>query len=264
MLDFTPKDIAICNEKYFYVYKENLYAAETLEINNINDENSNDEKAIVIKNNANDHSATIRKDIQRIQTKQVKLPMKINAITTNNNELIATNKKIVYLSPYKVLKQLYGPTMKITKTSHFEDNILAICYGTNDIYLFQNKISALFTSESQPLCCLLTSKDEFYIGCQDGIYIYSTNKKKHTKKIDLTDVYVLRKHNDYIFAGCKDKLVVIKDCKVLENINLCGFVNDMLVWDNKLIVCFGREMNDGRHFVNKKAKNMLHIYAIDK
>ncbi|KAM0679186.1 hypothetical protein BDAP_000052 [Binucleata daphniae] len=284
-LDFTPKDIAICNGKYFYIHKENIYEAEKCindyqdkenskegitgdeennmeRYNELENTKSNEHLEDVAKNSNEKKAKKNNKENIMVKTKLIKLPMKFNKIDIVNDELIAINKKIVFLSPYKVKSQLYGPSMRITQASVYENYVLGICYGSNDIYLFQNDSVAVFVSDEQPLCCLLISKHEFLIGCENKMYVFDTNKKKHTKNIDICNVSVIRNYKNLLFIGAVDKLVILEDYVVKQEISYCGFVNDIFVWKDKLVVCTGREMSDGRFIVNKKAKNVLQIYNI--
>ncbi|KAM0685242.1 hypothetical protein COBT_003549 [Conglomerata obtusa] len=194
---------------------------------------------------------------------RIQFSMKVYTLNKQESTLILTNRKILVLDNYKITSQLFGPTLYITRTSIYKNKILAICFGTKNIYLFENNIFSLFVCDEQPVSCYMIDDDEFLIGCEKGLYRFNTKSKKSYKSYSFGHVTAMIMMNQKIFVGCFGEMFIIDKEKVYQT-KLQGSVAYYCDWNGKLVVAI-RNMNKSvdHEFKYRQYQHYLHIYEVE-
>ncbi|KAM0676456.1 hypothetical protein GVAV_000423 [Gurleya vavrai] len=222
--------------------------------------------------------------------------MKTNLLGIYKDKLITTDKKIIFLSPYNVESQLFGPKLPISQTAVCNDLLLTICNFSKEIFLFKGDSYLQFVCDEFVFSCCFIDENFFVVGSENFIYVYDVNKKKYLKKIFIENIRTVYCKNEKIFVGCNDRIVIIdkniidenfeikkddkkneddikskidnkknieiidKDMIDFEELKINGIVNCICEWNEKLLVAVGRENKSGRFVVRKNVKNMLMIF----
>lgn len=232
-LPFSPSSFTFFNNTFYYLYKNKIYM-------------KNDEKF-----------------------EEIKLPCKVYSLNTFNNSILLSDKKLMKLEllerngqlAHRITEQFYGPVMKISQTSVFENKILAICFGTNNVYLFDNKNHLIFENIDQPFSCHLIDEDNFVVGSQD-LYFFNINKKKAQNKVKIgSRITKMTMVQNEMWVGTENGRVIrIVNNKILDEIQIDGIINDILILGDEIIIASGNEFKDGRWEVKNGVKNYLSIY----
>lgn len=227
-LPFTPDRFVELNEKFFYLHKTKVFFE------------------------ANQRFTSIR------------LPNKILNISTNSSALLLTEKKILKIGfeagRYTILDQMYGPTMHISSISPFEDKILALCFGSSSIYLFNKKDHLVFNGKNLMTACCLIDDENFVVSEGSRLYFYHVAKRTSQADLELGhDINVICSGLEGLFVGCTDGYCAyVENNRIEDEFQVDGCIIDIKIVNMNVIVASGYDRNRSKS--NKKVKNMLTIF----
>lgn len=194
----------------------------------------------------------------------IKLPNKTHCISTSDSYLLLADKKVIKMEfvdgRYKMVDQLYGPSMHISSLSFIDEKLLAISYGDPNIYLFNKNDHLVFKGRNLMVGCCLIDADNFVVAEGTTLYYYHGSKASPMRNIDVEhEISVISSGLGGIFVGCVDgHLLFIENAEIVDSFMVEGTIKDIKVRENDIIVASGYERGDEESA--KKVRNYLTIF----